>query len=246
MKIWKSFQVLVVFWLHGNARNTAQTNGERRLDNYLNQFLQEDALWFNGDNDFLGIEPRTRPMPYASSSWSVKRSHHHDDPHPDDHYRADHHRDDWFEDVGISSASEEGNDADELSSLSHHKGRRLRNSIPDIAQSSCPAHTEWRILHTAKDLNNTDVQVFQPEVGSGESLQWFYTVTCKNSALRSRRDCIGCCIGIDHNRFKSACRQKKSYVMAYIRKPRQRNFEWNWIQLDTSCNCAVTPKHDEF
>src|SRR6218665_2183693 len=77
----------------------------------------------------------------------------------------------------------------------------MRNSIPDVAQSSCPAHTEWRILHTAKDLNNTDVQVFQPEVGSGESLQWFYTVTCKNNALRSRRDCVGCCIGMDHNRL---------------------------------------------
>jgi len=88
----------------------------------------------NDDDDFLGLESRTRTMPYPSRGWSVKRSHHHDDSHHDDrhhddrhlddHYRADRQRDDWFEDVDISSAaSTEDNDgADDLSSLTHYKG----------------------------------------------------------------------------------------------------------------------------
>lgn len=42
-------------------------------------------------------------------------------------------------------------------------------------------------------------------------------------------------------RYLSSCRTKRTYVMALIRRPWDTGFDWNWIQVDTSCNCAITP-----
>ncbi|KAK2169342.1 hypothetical protein LSH36_11g13068 [Paralvinella palmiformis] len=79
--------------------------------------------------------------------------------------------------------------------------QRLKRTFDsDIAQPVCPSRTSWRLLRHAKDINDTEVEVFQPEHGSNRIKQWFYTVTCNNRSFRSRRDCPGCCIGIAHDR----------------------------------------------
>lgn len=70
----------------------------------------------------------------------------------------------------------------------------------DSARSVCPSRTEWRVLHTALDINDTLVQIFQPDPDSNQVQQWFYTVTCKNELAAEDRDCPRCCIGIDHTR----------------------------------------------
>ncbi|KAL8615482.1 hypothetical protein ACOMHN_053818 [Nucella lapillus] len=119
----------------------------------------------------------------------------------------------------------------------------------------CPARTEWRLLHAALDINNTQVEVFQPEAGS-EGHQWFYTTTCHHQhpsgqshqqqqqrvmGIRARHhhrpdppddaDCPNCCRGINRHRYHSYCMTKTSFVMALVRKPPQRQFDWNWIQV---------------
>ncbi len=66
----------------------------------------------------------------------------------------------------------------------------------DIAQPVCPSVSQWQLLFSAKDINGTFVEVFQPEFGN-EGQQWFYTVTCSN-AFKAKRSCPSCCIGIDH------------------------------------------------
>ncbi|KAK2176893.1 hypothetical protein NP493_633g01028 [Ridgeia piscesae] len=117
-----------------------------------------------------------------------------------------------------------------------------KRGIVDQSQSVCPSAAEWRQLFTAKDMNDTNVEVFQPDNLASSQLehqQWFYTVTCDNEALTSARDCSNCCIGIDHTRFSSTCHQKKSFVMALVRRPWELVFDWSWIQLETSCDCAV-------
>ena len=114
------------------------------------------------------------------------------------------------------------------------------------AQPVCPASTEWRLLELAKDINDTYVEVYQPHL-HGTSLQgkqWFHTVECRNRFHRSQRDCPDCCMGIDHGRFTSSCRQRQTYVMAYVRPLGRTDvqFDWNWMKVDTSCNCAISPK----
>ncbi|KAI0209132.1 hypothetical protein LSAT2_006195 [Lamellibrachia satsuma] len=117
-----------------------------------------------------------------------------------------------------------------------------KRGFADQDQSVCPSAAEWRQLYTAKDMNDTSVEVFQPNALSSSELkhqQWFYTVMCDNEALTSVRDCRNCCMGIDHTRFSSSCRQKRSFVMALVRRPWEPDFDWSWIQLETSCDCAI-------
>ncbi len=46
-------------------------------------------------------------------------------------------------------------------------------------------------------------------------------------------------------RYYSSCEQKKTYVMALVRQPMSTFYDWNWIQLDSGCECAVTQRFDE-
>ncbi|KAL5009453.1 hypothetical protein ScPMuIL_011758 [Solemya velum] len=108
------------------------------------------------------------------------------------------------------------------------------------AQPACPYRSSWRRITYAHDINDTLVEVYQPKSGS-EGHQWFYTVTCDVGVKEDPR-CPRCCRGINHHRYSSMCISKKSYVMAMVRKPYQRKYDWNWIQVDTSCNCAIKEK----
>ena len=42
-------------------------------------------------------------------------------------------------------------------------------------------------------------------------------------------------------RYGSTCRPRSTYVMALVKKPWDERFDWNWIQVETSCTCAITP-----
>jgi len=58
-------------------------------------------------------------------------------------------------------------------------------------------------MRSARDVNNSLVEVYQPEQDQLKESQWFYMVTCRNHDAVARspaRDCPGCCIGVDHNR----------------------------------------------
>ena len=46
------------------------------------------------------------------------------------------------------------------------------------------------------------------------------------------------------SRYSSSCKQKKSYVMALVRSPRDQALDWNWIQVNTGCNCAISEKFE--
>lgn len=241
MKLSKSLQIITIFWLQGNSSKTVEYQDYYRGDGPVGKYFDHVLREVDSDGDFFGLEERYRTMSYIRP---IKRNAFSNDLTENDE-KIRRHNDEPSLSLDPSKFFEATDD--DFSAPPYNGDRYARNSGSDVAQSSCPAHTEWRILHSAKDINNTEVQVFQPEVGSDQSIQWFYTVTCKNNALRSRRECIGCCIGTDHSKFKSSCRQKKSYVKALIRKPRRHHYEWSWIQLDASCNCAVTHKHhDEF
>ncbi|XP_060594897.1 venom nerve growth factor 3-like [Ruditapes philippinarum] len=122
---------------------------------------------------------------------------------------------------------------------------RSKRSIFDIgvAQPICPFTTEWVQIRNARDLNNTEVVVFQPSDDNPNSFQWFYTVTCDYESLLSENDdCPLCCRAVNHRRYSSQCIPRKTSVMAYISKQLDSNgeFDWGYIQVDSSCNCAVT------
>ncbi|XP_061177191.1 venom nerve growth factor-like [Saccostrea echinata] len=116
-----------------------------------------------------------------------------------------------------------------------------RNSVDLLrAQPVCPYKTEWRLIHRAKNINDTEVIVFQPEIES-DGFQWFYTATCDRAAsYLYDSSCPTCCRGIDTTRYVSTCVPKKSYIMAYARQAQELNYDWTWIQIDTGCSCAIS------
>ncbi|XP_050390439.1 neurotrophin-3 isoform X2 [Patella vulgata] len=112
---------------------------------------------------------------------------------------------------------------------------------PVTAQPVCPSRTSWRLLRYARDINDTEVEVYQPSEGN-DGYQWFYTVSCdEEHEIMENPECPACCRGINRNRYASRCITKKSFVMALVRPIHQHSFDWNWIQLESSCNCAISP-----
>ncbi|KAK3096705.1 hypothetical protein FSP39_002570 [Pinctada imbricata] len=112
------------------------------------------------------------------------------------------------------------------------------------AKPACPYTTEWKLIYQARDINDTEVTVYQPDDGTENGLQWFYTATCDRAQIyRENPHCTNCCRGIDQNRFTSNCIPKKSYVMAYVKRREQSQYEWDWIQINTGCSCAVSNRH---
>ncbi|ESO94809.1 hypothetical protein LOTGIDRAFT_161061 [Lottia gigantea] len=70
------------------------------------------------------------------------------------------------------------------------------------AQSVCPSSTNWRLLRYARDMNDTEVEVFQPTEGN-EGFQWFYTVSCNEQhKVMTNPVCPGCCRGINRRRVQ--------------------------------------------
>ncbi|XP_046327608.1 uncharacterized protein LOC124111825 isoform X3 [Haliotis rufescens] len=110
-----------------------------------------------------------------------------------------------------------------------------------LSEPVCPSRTEWRLLRSARDINDTEVEIFQPPEGN-EGHQWFYTVTCNTQhEIMDNPECPACCRGIHRTRYWSRCMPKKSYVMALVRRPGDTYYDWNWIQVESSCNCAISP-----
>lgn len=91
------------------------------------------------------------------------------------------------------------------SSPSSSSRSSVGQGVDHLAHPACPSQTEWKRLRWALDSNGTEVEVYQPDLDStSKGSQWFYTVACRNHDTGARspaRDCPGCCIGIDHNRY---------------------------------------------
>ncbi|KAL4232479.1 hypothetical protein ACF0H5_007171 [Mactra antiquata] len=126
-------------------------------------------------------------------------------------------------------------------------GRQFQKRSNDfdlgLAEPSCPFRTEWVRLRHAIDMNNTRVQVFQPSDNS-DRYQWFYTVTCDQETLVQENDnCPYCCRATNTRRYSTRCISRQAYVMALIRHSSHQEFDWGYIQVDSSCNCAFIPKH---
>ncbi|XP_041354109.1 neurotrophin-4-like [Gigantopelta aegis] len=86
-------------------------------------------------------------------------------------------------------------------------------------------------------MNDTQVEIFQPEGTEGR--QWFYTVRCDSENHNSYdQECPLCCRGIS-SRYASRCITRKSYVIAFVKKLEDTQYDWNWIQVDSSCDCAI-------
>ncbi|XP_021362776.1 uncharacterized protein LOC110456391 [Mizuhopecten yessoensis] len=123
--------------------------------------------------------------------------------------------------------------------------KRDGSFVPGMAQPACPYTTDWRLIYEAKDINDSDVEVFQPTGVDISGRQWFYTVTCDTEILKLENpSCNNCCRGVNNRRYASQCLPKKSFVMALVRLSPSATFDWNWIQLTTSCSCAVSPVSD--
>ena len=75
-----------------------------------------------------------------------------------------------------------------------------RKRVPShLAQAVCPSTVIWKRLARARDMNGTDVQVYQPP-HPADGQQWFYVTSCNLAKLHNATDCPGCCKGIDHSR----------------------------------------------
>ncbi|CAH1798843.1 unnamed protein product [Owenia fusiformis] len=134
---------------------------------------------------------------------------------------------------GYESTVKRYDDADNYDATPH--------AFAAFAQPVCPSRTEWRLLTRARDINETEVEVFQPRRGLGGQ-QWFYTVSCVDGHVLPGRACDNCCYGIDQQTWRSSCKTKKSYVMALIKTPYNHMFDWGWIQIDSSCSCSIVPQ----
>ena len=109
------------------------------------------------------------------------------------------------------------------------------DEVLDVVQSVCPSESEWRALDTALDINNTVVRVYQPPLvatpgGSTRHLQaplrqWFYTVTCRNEVMASRRHCPGCCLAVDHARWVASMERDYSRVLSIAPRGKQATHE---------------------
>ncbi|KAL8588457.1 hypothetical protein ACOMHN_054036 [Nucella lapillus] len=133
--------------------------------------------------------------------------------------------------------------------LQHQHLQDKRSFTHLYSREVCPSRTEWRLLRVARDINNTQVQIFQPHDGS-TGHQWFYTTTClhdvegqegQTSFSNPLPDCPSCCHGINTHRFHSHCMTKTSLMMALVRKAEEEQFDWNWIQVNSSCSCYISP-----
>jgi hypothetical protein len=66
--------------------------------------------------------------------------------------------------------------------------------------------------------------------------QLFYTVTCRNDFMTSKRSCTGCCIGIDHVRYSYGTILLSSYELRLINA-------FNVVNLSQLTGLLVGPFH---
>ncbi|KAJ8032609.1 Neurotrophin-3 [Holothuria leucospilota] len=128
-----------------------------------------------------------------------------------------------------------GEDVDE------HGRYKRRVHMPTL-RSVCDLEQTWRKKTWAIDILGQNITVLTNITTNGniKVYQWFYETTCRTH---------GHCKGIDHSRYDSQCMTKKSWVFAMTRNARGEE-GWNWISIDTACNCGFQRKngllHDIF
>lgn len=114
-------------------------------------------------------------------------------------------------------------------------GRFKRRAHPLAMRSVCDIDQSWRKRTWAIDILGENITVLSNITTNGNIKvhQWFYETTCKSLGHS--------CRGIDRRHFDSQCMTKKSWVFAMVRNGRGEE-GWNWISIDTACNCGFRTK----
>jgi len=68
--------------------------------------------------------------------------------------------------------------------------------LPGMPQSVCPTIPRWERITRARNINGTEVDLYQPTDDSADK-QWFYTVACAHLRVQGTGHCRDCCSAID-------------------------------------------------
>ncbi|PIK38399.1 prepro-neurotrophin [Apostichopus japonicus] len=135
----------------------------------------------------------------------------------------------------IPSADDFPTASDELD----EHGRYKRRAHSPTLRSVCDFNQVWRKKTWAIDILGENITVLTNITTNGniKVYQYFYETTCSSRGHS--------CRGIDHKHFDSQCMTKKSWVFAMVRNSRGEE-GWNWISIDTACNCGYERKNHLF
>ena len=114
-----------------------------------------------------------------------------------------------------------------------HNRRSKRSG--QAQQAVCDTVTEWQKISSALDIFGNNVTVMEKILTAGGQYvnQWFYETKCDPSGGTTRS-----CRGIDTSMWTSQCLNRQSFVYAMVRTSAGEE-GWNWIAIDTTCNCAL-------
>ncbi|XP_072164769.1 uncharacterized protein [Diadema setosum] len=117
---------------------------------------------------------------------------------------------------GLSPASTRKTD------LALHRSKAKRSM-----EDTCPSHPQWKILEYGNLRNGTRVTVY--------SQTYFYVTECLHNRGRA------CYLGVNAPLFigSTQCKQKKSWVSAYVKQKNSFTYDWGFISVPTCCSCAI-------
>ena len=116
--------------------------------------------------------------------------------------------------------------------------RHGSRSYHGIDQHVCQQVEGWVVLDTVQDTyGNNFTVVPQFDIGGVQVNQFFYETKCTSEHQS--------CHGIDASQYKSQCRNKYSYVYAYVYL-RDGHQGWKQVKMKTSCNCVIQRRKHAF
>ncbi|XP_033101631.1 brain-derived neurotrophic factor-like [Anneissia japonica] len=113
----------------------------------------------------------------------------------------------------------------------HSRKRRSSNEILSV----CDQSTSWTRKKWAMSFYGENVTVVEriKTFDKSHTAQFFYETSCSKKGSNKNG-----CRGIDAAFYSSECITKESYVYAIVRN-KQGQEGWNWIAINSSCDCAL-------
>ncbi|XP_071941166.1 neurotrophic factor BDNF precursor form-like [Antedon mediterranea] len=118
-----------------------------------------------------------------------------------------------------------------LNSTVHSRKRRSSAELLSVCdQSTTWTRKKWAMSYYGENV--TVVEHIKTFGGKGHTSQFFYETSCSKKGNKNG------CRGIDATYYSSECITKESFVYAIVRN-KQGQEGWNWIAINSSCDCAL-------
>ena len=121
---------------------------------------------------------------------------------------------------------------------SHNRIKREEKRSARAQQAVCDSVHSWVRKQTATDIYGNNITVMDKILTNGgeQVSQWFYETKCSTTGHTTES-----CRGIDTFTWESECLNRESFVYAMVRTNAGEE-GWNWIAINTACNCALRRK----